>query len=138
MMQLVAELQCFKTDRLQGVVLPYAGGKFDAIAVEARAGSLASVIGRLTPASLFALAASTHLDQVALAMPRFSISSEASIDGSLKALGLSSAFTSSADFSGIVLCGFVGPGPLSVDDAALQLLGTELDGLTAVDRDRRR
>jgi len=101
MMHLVAKLRYFSVHQLEGVVLPYAGGRFDAIAVEPRSGSLSSVVLGLTPASLTALATSTRLDPVAIAIPRFSVSSEASLDDSLRAMGLAGAFASGADFSGI-------------------------------------
>jgi serpin B len=101
MMHLEAELSYFSTHGLEGVVLPYAGGKFDAIVVEPRAGSLTPVVEGLTPATLATLAAAAKVEPVTLALPKFSISSAASLDGSLQALGLGSVFTASADLSGI-------------------------------------
>jgi serpin B len=101
MMHLEANLRYFSTDGLQGVVLPYAGGKFDAVVVEPRSGSLSSVLTQLTSAALSHLDAPTQLVPVFLSLPKFAVGSEESLDGTLQHLGLGPAFMSGANFSGI-------------------------------------
>jgi serpin B len=101
MMQIETDLLYISTRQLVGVVLPYAGDKYEAIAVEPRRGSLSSLVESLTQASLRSLGASAHADSVDLRIPKFSISSQASLNDALQALGLGGAFMRGADFSGI-------------------------------------
>jgi serpin B len=101
MMHLEANLRYFSTDGLQGVVLPYAGGKFDAVVVETRSGALSSVLTQLTPAALSHLDAPTQLVPLFVILPKFAVGSEESLDGTLQHLGLGPAFMSGANFSGI-------------------------------------
>ncbi|HXY45573.1 MAG TPA: serpin family protein, partial [Acidimicrobiales bacterium] len=89
------------TSGLQAVVLPYAGERFEAVAVEATRGALSSLVDGLGPAELTRLAHSAHVGAVNLAIPKFSISSEANLDGVLQAVGVAGAFGLGADYRGM-------------------------------------
>ncbi len=101
MRMLTTKLHYLSNDRLQGVVLPYAHGPFEAIVVEPDSGSIASFVRALTPASLNLLAKSLRYGPVRLRMPSFSVGSNVNLDSALQRLGMVDAFNSSADFSGI-------------------------------------
>lgn len=131
MMLLNADLTYFSTNRLEGVVLPYVGGTFEAIAVEPRTASLSAVVSELTPAALAGLSSTSGVDDVDLMLPRFSVGSEVSLDDALQRLGLGGAFMSGANFSGItasqVRLGTVAQRDvLSVDEN-----GTDVDAVSA-------
>jgi serpin B len=101
MMRLESALAFVSTSKLQAVVLPYAGQKFEAVLVKARSGSLTSLVAGLNSTELTKLTAAARTGAVNLTMPRFSISSEANLNGVLQAMGMAGAFGSRADFTGI-------------------------------------
>jgi serpin B len=96
-----SSLAYVSTNRLEAVVLPYAGEGFEAVAVEARGGSLSSVVDSLDSAELTKLASSARVGSVTLTMPKFSISSEANLDETLRAMGIAGAFGLRANYTGI-------------------------------------
>jgi serpin B len=65
--------------------------------------------GELSPELLRRLYASARSVKVALSMPRFRVESQASLAGPLGALGVTTAFTDDADFSGMT------PEPVRID-----------------------
>src|SRR3569832_2085079 len=95
----------FSTGGLQGLAiaeLPYGNGDFamDIILkpfVKSDADSIASV---LTPALWSQLLASLHETDIALSMPKFTMSYERTLNDDLSALGMGVAFTDVAQFPG--------------------------------------
>ncbi|MGD0083887.1 MAG: serpin family protein [Acidimicrobiales bacterium] len=98
---LTADIQYVSSTQMEGVVLPYAGGRFEAVAIEPTTGSISSLVSTLTPASLDQLAKNFRVGLVSLTMPTFSVGSNVNLDGTLRALGIADAFNSSADFGGM-------------------------------------
>jgi serine protease inhibitor len=84
----------------QAVELPYASSTF-ALLVLKPSGSERALENAVTPALLARAETGLRRTQVALRMPRFHVSLTAILNPALKALGMSDAFSASADFSGI-------------------------------------
>jgi serpin B len=86
----------------QAVQLPYVGGRFAALAVMPTSGTLASFVAALTASRLRSIVTALRPDnQVTVELPRFTATSDLDLGAALKALGMTSAFGSSADFSGL-------------------------------------
>jgi serpin B len=84
----------------QAIELPYESSTF-ALLVLKPSGSEAALEKTVTPALLARAEAGLRQTEVALKMPRFHVSLTAVLNPALKALGMSDAFSTSADFSGI-------------------------------------
>ena len=95
------------TERAAGVTalqLPYRGGRFAALILEPTTTSLTS-FGRssLSPARLATIVSGLKPEvEVGVAMPTVAISSGSSLNAPLTTLGMGIAFSTEADFSGIV------------------------------------
>ncbi len=89
------------TDRYDAVELPYGGKKLSALVVMPTRGSLGSFVLGLTPASLERIVSGLQFGQVNLSMPTFTIRSDDKLNSTLASMGMSQAFGSGADFSGI-------------------------------------
>ncbi len=88
-------------DGMRAVELPYAGGRFSALAIEPETGSLTTMLDSWTPTSLSHLEAGLRQATVDLALPRLSLGSASSCNGALRAAGVRQAFSTGADFGGI-------------------------------------
>jgi serpin B len=84
----------------QAVALPYAGGRFSALAVMPTHGSLGDFVAGMTPESINAIADGLTTG-VSVSMPRFTTTSTLDLKPVLQALGMQQAFTDSADFAGL-------------------------------------
>src|SRR5215510_14542598 len=108
MMHLAAELAYHRGDGYQAVLLPYRGGSL-AMAVVLPDGPLSEFTGRLGGAGgvggvgglLSGLLSSGVQCQVDLSLPRFRIDAGFMLKDTLESLGVRTAFTPAADFSGI-------------------------------------
>jgi serpin B len=107
MMHLAADLDYHRGDGYQAVLLPYRGGSL-AMAVVLPDGPLSEFTGRLGGAGvggvgglLAGLLSSGDRCQVDLSMPRFRVDAGFMLKDTLESLGVRTAFTPAADFSGI-------------------------------------
>ena len=105
MMHLAADLDYYRGDGYQAVLLPYRGGSL-AMAVVLPDGPLSEFTGRLGGAGgvgglLAGLLSSGDQCQVDLSMPRFRVDAGFMLKDTLESLGVRTAFTPAADFSGI-------------------------------------
>jgi len=105
MMHLAADLDYHRGDGYQAVLLPYRGGSL-AMAVVLPDGPLSEFTGRLGGAGgvgglLTGLLSSGDQCQVDLSMPRFRVDAGFMLKDTLESLGVRTAFTPAADFSGI-------------------------------------
>ena len=105
MMHLAADLDYHRGDGYQAVLLPYRGGSL-AMAVVLPDGPLSEFTGRLGGAGgvgglLTGLLSSGDRCQVDLSMPRFRVDAGFMLKDTLESLGVRTAFTPAADFSGI-------------------------------------
>lgn len=100
MMHLDATLGYANGDGYQAVTLPYAGGRL-AMTVLLPDGSLAALEKRLAEHGLTPLLAGVHPTEVSLALPKFTVRTKVVLNDVLRRLGMTLAFTDSADFSGI-------------------------------------
>jgi serpin B len=83
----------------QAVRLPYAGGRFDAMAIMPTGQDLASFVAALTPGKLSQIIAGTTRGTAAtVLLPRFTTGGYLRLNNTLKSLGMPDAF-SDADFS---------------------------------------
>jgi serine protease inhibitor len=118
-------LQAVATGDYQAVQLPYRGSRFAALAIMPMHGSLTDLVRELTPDRIAAIAASTSAGW-AVDLPRFTTTSEVDLKPVLSALGMSGAFTDSADLSGL------SPVPTKVDQIIQRVyLGVGEKGTTA-------
>ena len=88
-------------DQYCAVELPYRGGRYAAVALMPRTGSVADLTRSLSPASLGTIVDGLHSTWVDLALPRFQTSSVLDLKPILTALGMPTAFSDKADLSGI-------------------------------------
>jgi len=105
MMHLAADLDYHRGDGYQAVLLPYRGGSL-AMAVVLPDGPLSEFTGRLGGVGgvgglLAGLLSSGGQCQVDLSMPRFRVDAGFMLKDTLESLGVRTAFTPAADFSGI-------------------------------------
>jgi serpin B len=100
MMHSVHTRSYVRRDGYQATLLPYLGGRL-AMALVLPDGPLASLRPRIAADGLRTLLAEPERRKVTLSLPRFRVESSLSLAPVLRQLGVSQAFTSAADFSGI-------------------------------------
>jgi serpin B len=89
-----------RRDGYQATLLPYLGGRL-AMAIVLPDGPLASLRPAIAAGGLRALLAEPERRKVTLSLPRFRVESSLNLAPVLRELGMSQAFTRTADFSGI-------------------------------------
>ncbi len=117
----------------QLIELPYAGGKYSMyILLPSKNLDLDDVLSYLNESSVKEVIGMMDIQQVSLKLPKFKLETEMSLVNTLQHMGVRSAFTSAADFSGI------SRGPLAVSDILHKTVvdvdenGTEAAAVTAV------
>ena len=100
-MQTTGAYDVASTPAYDAVQLPYSGGRFSALAIMPKTGSLADYLGSLDGAGLASVVAGLRSQSIALTMPRFETSSVLPLNTTLEGLGMGIAFSDSADFSGL-------------------------------------
>jgi serpin B len=117
----------------QAVELPYAGGEMSMVIIVPETGTFAEWVQALDAEALTAIVNGIETRQVLVTMPRFRFESSVQLKDALQALGMSQAFTTAADFSGMT-----GRPDLFIDDVyhkafvAMDEKGTEAAAATAV------
>jgi serpin B len=117
----------------QGVELPYAGGALAMLVLVPDEGALATVEGELAGGLIETAAAALVPADVVVELPKWDIETRVELSRILAALGMPTAFTDQADFTGMttdeqLLIGFViHQANITVDEA-----GTEAAAATAV------
>lgn len=81
--------------------LPYTNGRFAALAIMPTSGSLSSFVTGLNPGRLTQIATSLAGHLATVTMPRFTTTSSNDLGDVLATLGMPTAFSSSADFTGM-------------------------------------
>jgi len=89
------------THQYVAVELPYAGKSLSALVVMPTGSSLSSFVSSLTPGSLDRLVKGLLPAAIDLSMPTFTIRSDNQLNQTLSSMGMSDAFSLSADFSRI-------------------------------------
>ncbi|HZC71784.1 MAG TPA: serpin family protein [Jatrophihabitans sp.] len=84
----------------QAVQLPYSGNRFAATVLMPTSGSLADFVHGLSPTTIDSLAFKPA-DDCQIELPRFTTTAKLDLKSALQALGMSTAFTDSADLSGL-------------------------------------
>jgi serpin B len=100
-MSQTATMQLATTNDYQAVQLPYKGDRFAALAIMPTRGSLDQFVRGLDAKSLGDVTAALHSDTVQLRMPKFTTTSTLDLNAALEAMGMSDAFSGSADFSAL-------------------------------------
>jgi serpin B len=83
------------------VELPYAGGELSMVVIVPDTGQFEAVQARLDGGFLGAVTSDLQPAQVRLRMPKFTFRTQASLSTALAELGMPTAFTDAADFSGM-------------------------------------
>jgi serpin B len=87
-----------KTNAYNAVQLPYTNGRFAALLIEPKSGSVGSFLQTLRPGTLAKIADSVHLGHIVLTMPSLTLSARESLNEPLSDMGLAGLFQS-ADLS---------------------------------------
>ena len=90
-----------KTDELQGIELPFEGGRFAMTILMPGAGGFEDLATKTGGPALQDIIAGLDYGKVDLTMPLFEITSTPAVTEGLKKLGMGIAFTQFADFTGI-------------------------------------
>jgi serpin B len=90
-----------QTAAYDAVELPYTGGRFAALVVMPKERSLTDFVSTLTPASLGRLTNSMSTGEVDLRVPRFTTTDYRVLNHTLARMGMQTAFSPAADFSGL-------------------------------------
>jgi serpin B len=90
-----------KDGKVLSLLLPYSGDKLAMLVLLPDPGALAQVEKELDDAQLERLVAGMKSDMTEVTLPKFKIESSFQLKSPLQALGLASAFSPGADFSGI-------------------------------------
>jgi serpin B len=88
-------------DGFSALALPYSNSQLSLLVVVPDLGSFAQVEQGMTAPALDAVVAGLQRTDVILSLPRFAITYAASLATALQSLGIASAFSASADFSGM-------------------------------------
>jgi serpin B len=88
-------------DGFQAVALPYLGEAFEMVMIMPDEGRFEEIESRLDGALLATLLGSLEHTRISVTMPRFEIRTRVTMNEILQELGMTDAFTSAADFSGI-------------------------------------
>jgi len=88
------------TDTFRAVELPYGGGALSMVIIVPD--DLATFEASLTPQTLASAIASIHEGGIHLSMPKWTARTHLTLNRTLSALGMPTAFTAAADFSGMV------------------------------------
>jgi serpin B len=133
MMHQSATFRYGESQGVQAVELPYVGDEVAMLILMPQSGGFETFESSLTPEVLQSLIASMEPRQLTLGMPKYEIRSRFALVPALAELGISTAFGSEADFSGIdgtrelYISDVVHQAFVSVDEA-----GTEAAAATAV------
>ena len=102
LMNLTAEFKYAEVEGLQLLELPYAGDDLAMVVLLPRAtGGLASLESQLNAQALAGWLARAHSQKVNVFLPKFKLTAQFSLGKTLAALGMTDAFTTKADFSGM-------------------------------------
>jgi serpin B len=88
------------SDAYQAVEIPYGGGALSMVVIVPN--DLAAYEAALTPESLAATIASIQDGGIHLSLPKWTAATHVSLNDTLAALGMPTAFSGAADFSGMV------------------------------------
>jgi serpin B len=101
MMQQTEQLSYLARDGLQAVRLPYAGSELAMWILLPDAGRFDETEAGLSGDALSTIADELSTTLVSLSLPKFHVFAEVRLNDALSALGMPSAFSNAADFSGI-------------------------------------
>jgi serpin B len=95
------DVPCTTNATETAVTLPYVGGRFSALVVMPKSGSLAQYVDGLTVTGLDGVVSSLQPTAVDLSMPSVTLTASHDLTGTLQSLGMTDAFGPDADLSGI-------------------------------------
>lgn len=98
-MQAQTMMSVAHTDACTAVQLPYTGGRFAALAVMPNSGSLSDFVSGLSTSDLTSIVGGLQRQQIDLKLPKFKTTATLDLKAALGKLGMTTAFTDSADFS---------------------------------------
>lgn len=101
MMWRISEYRFLQTNELQAVELPYKGDRFAMVVIMPRTGGFEEFAAHVDWQGLDSILASLKGGRLDLRIPSFGVRSTPGMTEALKAMGMKTAFTSGADFSGI-------------------------------------
>lgn len=102
MMHQTHEFKYAVVDNLQIIELPYVGNRLSMLVLLPKeVDGLQSLEEKLTQANLDKWTATLHEQEVGVHLPKFTMSSEFSLNDVLQAMGMTAAFAQTADFSGM-------------------------------------
>jgi serpin B len=133
MMHLTETFGYYEDKEWQGVILPYSPPLYNfLLLVPKRSLSSAEVAAQLTPEVITAASESLSSPKVKLALPRFTVRETQNLAESLKSLGCTLPFTTSADFSKMTSIGVAISAVQHESVVIVDEKGTEAAAATAV------
>jgi serpin B len=87
------------TDKCTAVELPYKGGRFAALAIMPKSGSLGDFVSGMSTSELSSIVSGLQRQQIDLRLPKFKTTATLDLKAALAKLGMTTAFTDGADFS---------------------------------------
>jgi serpin B len=124
-------LEANVTPSVTAVELPYRGGKYSALVISPRQESLPKYLAGWSVAGLQSLVSGMRRSTVDLSLPSFSVQSSTSASTVLQRLGMTDAYSSAADFSGITANRLQLQVLAQADSVTVNELGTDAAGGTA-------
>ena len=124
--------QLATSPQLDAVQLPYKGGRFAALLVMPKQQSLSEYVSGLTTAQLDGVVGSLSAQQASLVVPRVQASTYTELNSILKAMGMATAFTDSADFSRLSSTPTKVASVVQRDYLAIDEKGTEAAAVTGI------
>jgi serpin B len=119
-------------DDVQAVQLPYTGGRFAALALMPTKQSLTDYVHRLTPASLDTITGQLRAQSIPVRIPKFTISQYTRLNDTLKAMGMPTAFSPTADLSPLSPVGGSVQSVVQRDFLKVDEHGTEAAAVTGI------
>jgi serine protease inhibitor len=124
--------QVASTPAYSAVQLPYAGGRFAALAVMPKKQDLASFLSGLTVDGLARISNALAPQHIEVRLPRFTTTSYMRLNDTLKAMGMPTAFGGSADFSAMSPKGMQVQSAVQRDYLRVDEKGTEAAAVTGI------
>lgn len=131
-MKLTGGLPLAHTEGCTAVQLPYRGGRFSALALMPSSGSLANFTADLTTAKLRDITAALKSQPVSLRLPKFTSNTSLDLTTVLKQLGMTDAFTTTANFTKLAKQPLMVNTVVQKDYLAVTEKGTEAAAATGV------
>jgi serpin B len=131
-MQAQATMSVSHTDKCTAVELPYTGGRFAALAIMPKSGSLTDFVSGMSTSDLSSIVSGLQRKEIDLRLPKFKTTATLDLNDVLGKLGMTTAFTDGADFSKMSAEGLKVGAVVQRDYLSVAEKGTEAAAATGI------